>query len=189
MLPRPTWCSSSMQSHSVSHALLLSRMGLGAAVAVVALVALGGVGPASAGLLDWGRSDRPALEVNIPWLPCEYTFRSHLVAHSVPAQRAEANDSRNWSHRSPAPPNPGLCVDGCQRRPAPIGAAISTPPCNKVRSPSRAMLLTVMRHELRGFTKMSDIVEWRPRSDPGDADRPAARLTGIKFEAGLAGWD
>lgn len=59
------------------------RMGLGAAVAVVALVTLGRVGPVSAGLLDWGRSDRPALEVNIPWLPCKYRQQSVNPMHEI----------------------------------------------------------------------------------------------------------
>jgi len=32
-------------------------------------------------LLDWGRADRPPIEVNIPWLPC--TFRKRRLKSSV----------------------------------------------------------------------------------------------------------
>ncbi|XP_034230218.1 pancreatic triacylglycerol lipase-like [Thrips palmi] len=65
-------------------------MGLGSAVAVVALVA-GALGGASAGLLDWGRSDRPALEVNIPWLPFENETRCYDELGCL-------NVTRDWYH-------------------------------------------------------------------------------------------
>lgn len=44
------------------------------ALCVVTLVAL--ARPGAAGILEWGRSNH--IEVNIPWLPCEYTIYIHI---------------------------------------------------------------------------------------------------------------